>query len=94
MHHYEKKNILTNLKVQPRKKKFTKTWISGFSSSKLVAFEYLMFDVGKQVEYLMQLVCQVLMQEWRSLLIKVNNNYKASEKYLLKTFKLHFNMHE
>ena len=63
MHHYEKKNILTNLKVQPRKKKFTKTWISGFSSSKLVAFEYLMFDVGKQVEYLTQLVCQVLMQE-------------------------------
>ena len=53
-----------------------------------------MFDVGKQVEYLTQLVCQVLMQELTYLLIKVNNNYKASEKYLLKTFKLHFNMHE
>ena len=63
MHHYEKKKHFNQLKGSAQKKKFTKTWISGFSSSKLVAFEYLMFDVGKQVEYLTQLVCQVLMQE-------------------------------
>ena len=59
----KKKKHFNQLKGSAQKKKFTKTWISGFSSSKLVAFEYLMFDVAKQVEYLTQLVYQVLMQE-------------------------------